>query len=116
MITAYYVCTDDKAYEYALRYYKDEKTEILRCVTEEEKETVFDIGFRNQEKVFYFLGRCHKGYLKAKMSAIENMTEDYCELIAIPHPERISTITHKPQEIPFTNPKDEYSVFARLHL
>lgn len=54
MITTYYVCTDNKAYEYALRYYKDDKTEILRCITEAEKEVFFEIGFNNQDKVFYF--------------------------------------------------------------
>ena len=116
MIEVYYICTDNKAYEYALLYYKDDKTEILRCVTEEEKDAAIEIGFNNQDKVFYFFGHCHKGYLKAEMSAIEKGTDDYCELIAIPHPERISTVTHKPQEVPFNNPKDEYRVFARLHL
>jgi hypothetical protein len=116
MIETYYVCTDNKAYEYALRYYKDDKTEILRCITEAEKEVFFEIGFNNQDKIFYFFGTCNSGYLKADMSAIENRTDDSCELIAIPHPERISTVTHKPQEVPFNNPKDEYRVFARLHL
>ncbi|MBQ8870387.1 MAG: hypothetical protein IJ019_03325 [Alphaproteobacteria bacterium] len=116
MIEVYYICTDNKAYEYALRYYKDDKTEILRCVTEEEKENFFEAGYYNQDKVFYFFGTCGEGYLKAEMSAIENMTDDYCEMIAIPRPERISTVTHKPKEIFFTNPKDEYKVFARLHL
>ena len=116
MIEAYYICTDNKAYEYALRYYKDDKTEILRCITPAEKEKFFNIGFHNQDKVFYFFGTCCDGYLKADMSAIQNRTDNYCELIAIPHPEKISTVTHGPLEIQFTNPKEEYKVFARLHL
>jgi hypothetical protein len=46
------------------------------------------------------------------MAAIANRTEDFCELIAIPHPEKISKVTHKPLEGPFVYPL----VFARLNL
>lgn len=112
MINTYYICTDEKAYEYALRYYKDKETEILRCTNKVEQEKFTKIGFKNQDKVFYFFGKCNKGYLKADMAAIANRTEDFCELIAIPHPEKISKVTHKPLEVPFVYPL----VFARLNL
>lgn len=48
--------------------------------------------------------------------SIENFTDDYCELYAIPNPNKISTTNHKPEEIYFTNPDDRYKIFARLHL
>lgn len=116
MIKTYYICTDNQSYEYAIRYYKDDETEILHCISEKEKDEVFDIVFTHQDKVFYFFGSYKKGFLKAEMSAIENHTDDYCEMYAIPHPEYVSIETNKPQEIRFTNYKDEYRVFARLNL
>jgi len=116
MIEVYYICTDKKAYDYALRYYKDKHTAILRCVTEEEQEEVIKISYIHQDKVFYFFGSCCSGFLKAKVSEVEKATDDYCEMFAIPHPEKISTVNHKPKEIRVTNPQKDYTVFARLHI
>ncbi len=90
-------------------YLKKMFPKLIRSIQGVEIE---EIGFKNQDKVFYFFGKCNKGYLKADMAAIANRTEDFCELIAIPHPEKISKVTHKPLEVPFVYPL----VFARLNL
>lgn len=116
MINTYYICTDEKAYKYAMRYYRDDETLILHCITEKEDYVAIDFLRNNPDKNFYFLNSCAKGFLKADINAIAARTDDYCELIAIPHPERILKRTHKPQEIPFTNIKKASKIFARLKI
>lgn len=116
MLETYYICTDKKSYKYALQYYKNEKTGILYCLTDEDFAQINELYNTYPDRNFYFFSSCAKGYLKANVNAIENFTDDYCELYAIPNPNKISTTDHKPEEIYFTNPDDRYKIFARLHI
>lgn len=108
MLETYYICTDKKSYKYALQYYKNEKTGILYCLTDEDFAQINELYNTSPNRNFYFFSSCAKGYLKANVNAIENFTDDYCELYAIPTyltRTRFLQLTTSPKKYTLPTPK-----------
>ena len=75
----FYLCGDKKAYNFALKNYVDEDTEIAFCKMNDDTDAACRLMFENIDKEFYIFGHCRSGYFKVELKTYMSLEPNTIE-------------------------------------
>ena len=98
MRETYYLCSDKRAYNFALKNYANLFTQVAFCKIHNNEEAASWLIFENINKKFYIFGSCRTGYLKMELKKFLTVFPERFIGFHIPYGTKKSKKTGKPVE------------------